>query len=116
MTDFEDVVAVAESPTPALPVELTDADGYDVSVTDVSRIVALDLYGTYTKTLEGLGLTDNIVGRTVSSTENAIADRPVVIDFVVSADAMVWPMVPQGVSNSYIQYARDHAPSFDEED
>ncbi len=42
-------------------------------------------------------------------------DRPVVIDFVVSADAMVWPMVPQGVSNSYIQYARDHAPSFDQE-
>ncbi len=43
-------------------------------------------------------------------------DRPVVIDFVVSADAMVWPMVPQGVSNNYIQYARDHAPAFDEED
>lgn len=43
-------------------------------------------------------------------------DRPVVIDFVVSADAMVWPMVPQGVSNSYIQYARDHAPAFSEED
>ncbi len=42
-------------------------------------------------------------------------DRPVVIDFVVSADAMVWPMVPQGVSNSYVQYARDHAPAFDEE-
>ncbi|RLK49418.1 acetolactate synthase large subunit [Microbacterium telephonicum] len=45
----------------------------------------------------------------------ATNDRPVVIDFVVSADAMVWPMVPQGVSNSYVQYARDHAPSFDEE-
>ncbi|MBB2974695.1 acetolactate synthase-1/2/3 large subunit [Microbacterium endophyticum] len=43
-------------------------------------------------------------------------DRPVVIDFVVSADAMVWPMVPQGVSNSYVQYAREHAPAFDEED
>lgn len=43
-------------------------------------------------------------------------DRPVVIDFVVSADAMVWPMVPQGVGNSEIQYARDHAPSFDQED
>jgi acetolactate synthase-1/2/3 large subunit len=42
-------------------------------------------------------------------------DRPVVIDFVVSADAMVWPMVPQGVSNSYVQYARDHSPAFDEE-
>ncbi|MFE2771908.1 acetolactate synthase large subunit [Microbacterium resistens] len=43
-------------------------------------------------------------------------DRPVVIDFVVSVDSMVWPMVPQGVSNSYVQYARDHAPAFDEED
>ncbi len=43
-------------------------------------------------------------------------DRPVVIDFVVSADAMVWPMVPQGVSNSFVQYARDHAPAFDQED
>jgi acetolactate synthase-1/2/3 large subunit len=42
-------------------------------------------------------------------------DRPVVIDFVVSSDAMVWPMVPQGVSNSYVQYARDHAPAFDQE-
>ncbi|WP_460774253.1 acetolactate synthase large subunit [Microbacterium sp. GXF7504] len=42
-------------------------------------------------------------------------DRPVVIDFVVSADAMVWPMVPQGASASYIQYARDHSPAFDEE-
>jgi len=46
----------------------------------------------------------------------ATNDRPVVIDFVVSADAMVWPMVPQGVSNSYIQYAHDHAPAFEQED
>ncbi len=45
----------------------------------------------------------------------ATNDRPVVIDFVVSADAMVWPMVPQGVSNSEVQYARAHAPAFDEE-
>ena len=42
-------------------------------------------------------------------------DRPVVIDFVVSRDAMVWPMVPQGVGNSSVQYARDHAPSWEEE-
>jgi acetolactate synthase-1/2/3 large subunit len=42
-------------------------------------------------------------------------DRPVVIDFVVSADAMVWPMVPQGVSNSFVQYAKEHAPEWDEE-
>jgi len=42
-------------------------------------------------------------------------DRPVVIDFIVSRDAMVWPMVPQGVSNSYIQYARDHSPAYEEQ-
>jgi len=42
-------------------------------------------------------------------------DRPVVIDFIVSRDAMVWPMVPQGLSNSSVQYARDHAPEWEEE-
>jgi acetolactate synthase-1/2/3 large subunit len=42
-------------------------------------------------------------------------DRPVVIDFIVSREAMVWPMVPQGVGNSNVQYAREHAPSWDEE-
>ncbi len=42
-------------------------------------------------------------------------DRPVVIDFVVSRDAMVWPMVPQGVGNSNVQYARDHAPHWEED-
>jgi acetolactate synthase-1/2/3 large subunit len=46
----------------------------------------------------------------------ATNDRPVVIDFVVSADAMVWPMVPPGVSNRGVQYARDHAPSWDNEE
>jgi len=45
----------------------------------------------------------------------ATNDRPVVIDFIVSRDAMVWPMVPQGVSNSYVQYAKDHAPTWGEE-
>ncbi|WP_084815917.1 acetolactate synthase large subunit [Frondihabitans sp. Leaf304] len=45
----------------------------------------------------------------------ATNDRPVVIDFVVSRDAMVWPMVPQGVSNSEIQHARELAPEWDDE-
>jgi acetolactate synthase-1/2/3 large subunit len=42
-------------------------------------------------------------------------DRPVVIDFIVSKDSMVWPMVPQGVGNSQVEYARDHAPEWDDE-
>ena len=80
VSDFADIEPVSSKVQPALPVELTDADGYDVTVTDVSRILALDIYGTYTKTLSGLGLADNIVGRTVSSTEPNLADRPVVTE------------------------------------
>ncbi|MGC5617285.1 acetolactate synthase large subunit [Georgenia sp. Z1491] len=45
-----------------------------------------------------------------------INDRPVVIDFVVSRDAMVWPMVASGVSNDEIQYARGLTPDFEHED
>jgi acetolactate synthase I/II/III large subunit len=44
-----------------------------------------------------------------------INDRPVVIDFQVSADAMVWPMVPAGVSNDDIQFAQGLTPDFDSE-
>ncbi len=42
-------------------------------------------------------------------------DRPVVIDFIVGRDAMVWPMVPAGVSNDAVQYAREARPVWDEE-
>jgi acetolactate synthase I/II/III large subunit len=45
-----------------------------------------------------------------------INDAPVVIDFAVHRDAMVWPMVPAGTSNDDIQIARDMAPEFDEDD
>ncbi|WP_211233342.1 acetolactate synthase large subunit [Brevibacterium album] len=45
----------------------------------------------------------------------AVNDRPVVLDFTVPADAMVWPMVPAGVSNDSIQYARDIRPDFSSE-
>ncbi|MEU7901862.1 acetolactate synthase large subunit [Actinoplanes sp. NPDC049118] len=45
-----------------------------------------------------------------------INDRPVVIDFTVGKDAMVWPMVAAGTSNDEIMFARDVRPSFDEDD
>jgi acetolactate synthase-1/2/3 large subunit len=44
-----------------------------------------------------------------------INDAPVVIDFVVGKDAMVWPMVAAGTSNDDIKIARDTAPDFDYE-
>jgi acetolactate synthase I/II/III large subunit len=42
-----------------------------------------------------------------------INDRPVVIDFIVHRDAMVWPMVAAGTSNDDIKLARDMAPDWD---
>ncbi|BDB41402.1 MULTISPECIES: acetolactate synthase large subunit [Mycobacterium] len=43
-----------------------------------------------------------------------INDRPVVIDFIVGADAQVWPMVAAGTSNDEIQQARGIRPLFDD--
>ncbi|MDT5336899.1 MAG: acetolactate synthase large subunit [Mycobacterium sp.] len=45
----------------------------------------------------------------------AINDRPVVIDFIVGADAQVWPMVAAGMSNDEIQAARGIRPLFDDQ-
>ncbi len=45
-----------------------------------------------------------------------INDLPVVIDFIVNPDAMVWPMVPAGTSNDALQIARDLKPTFDEDE
>lgn len=44
-----------------------------------------------------------------------INDRPVVLEFVVHKDAMVWPMVPAGTSNDDIQIAKDLAPNWEDE-
>jgi acetolactate synthase I/II/III large subunit len=44
----------------------------------------------------------------------AINDRPVVIDFIVGADAQVWPMVAAGMGNDEIQAAKGIRPLFDD--
>jgi acetolactate synthase-1/2/3 large subunit len=46
----------------------------------------------------------------------AVTDAPVVVDFVVGKDAMVWPMVPAGTSNDEIMSARGARPIFDDDD
>jgi acetolactate synthase-1/2/3 large subunit len=45
-----------------------------------------------------------------------IDDLPVVIDFVVHQDAMVWPMVAAGTSNDDIMVARSLAPVWDRDE
>ena len=44
-----------------------------------------------------------------------INDRPVVVEFIVHKDAMVWPMVPAGTSNDDILIAKDLAPNWEDE-
>ena len=57
----------------------------------------------------------NEVDQVIEAAMN-INDRPVVVEFVVGKDAMVWPMVPAGTSNDEIMFARGLRPDFDEDD
>ncbi|MFF0813775.1 hemin ABC transporter substrate-binding protein [Rhodococcus sp. NPDC003318] len=61
--DSLDPTPIADDPTPVLPVTVRGFDGVDVTITDTSRIVAADQYGTLTETVYALGLGDHLVGR-----------------------------------------------------
>ena len=69
-----------------------------------------EAYGAVALRCERLEDLDDIIAQA-----NAINDRPVVVDFIVSADAQVWPMVAAGVSNDEIQHARGMSPTWEEE-
>lgn len=69
---------VADDPVPQLPVTVTDAQGTEITVHDVSRILAVDLYGTAARAVYELGLGANLVGRDTSSGFPEIADLPLV--------------------------------------
>lgn len=72
------VAPVATDPVPQLPAVVTDNQGTEVEVADVSRILPLDIYGTLSRIVYELGLGDNVIGRDVSSSFPEIADRPLV--------------------------------------
>lgn len=69
---------VADAPTPKLPVTVTDAQGTKVTVQDASRVLALDVYGTLSRTVFELGLGDSLVGRDVSTEFPEADDLPLV--------------------------------------
>lgn len=69
---------IADSPVQDLPVTLTDAQGTEVTVTDTSRVLALDIYGTLSRTVYELGLGDRLVGRDVSTQLEEAKDLPLV--------------------------------------
>ncbi len=65
-----------------------------------------DAYGCEGLACESPGDVDATIEKAMK-----VDDRPVVVDFRVHRDAMVWPMVAAGTSNDDIRYARDLAPS-----
>jgi iron complex transport system substrate-binding protein len=69
---------VADDPEPQLPIRVTDAQGTRVTVTDTSRILALDVYGTYARTVFELGLGSHVVGRDISTQFAEARELPLV--------------------------------------
>ncbi|WBQ03991.1 heme/hemin ABC transporter substrate-binding protein [Kribbella sp. CA-293567] len=58
---------VESTQEPSLPVQVKSCDGKSVQVEDVSRIIAVDLYGTLAEIVFSLGLGDQVVGRDTST-------------------------------------------------
>ncbi|WP_428963915.1 heme/hemin ABC transporter substrate-binding protein [Micromonospora fluostatini] len=73
-----DVDPIDPAPTPALPVTVTSADGVSTTVTDASRILPVNMYGSIAEIVFSLGLGGNVVGRDTSTTFAAAAHLPVV--------------------------------------
>ncbi len=69
---------VADNPTPALPVTFTDSRGKAVTVTDASRILALDMSGSLATTVYALGMGSRLIGRDVSTGIPELAHLPLV--------------------------------------
>ena len=67
---------ITDDPAEVLPVTVTGFDGVAVTVTDNSRIVAADQYGTLAETVFALGLGDNLVGRDTSAAFPAAENVP----------------------------------------
>ncbi|MFK3978931.1 hemin ABC transporter substrate-binding protein [Micromonospora sp. NPDC050397] len=76
--DSTEVVPVAEDPPATLPVTVTGADGRSVTVTDTSRILPVNLYGSIAEIVFSLGLGDRVVGRDTATTFSAAAHLPLV--------------------------------------
>lgn len=68
---------VADTTAPQLPITVTDAEGREVEITDVSRILAVDISGTLAATVFALGLGDQVVGRDSSTVFAGTEDLPV---------------------------------------
>jgi iron complex transport system substrate-binding protein len=78
VVDVNNIDAITPPPTPVLPVTVHSADGRDVTVSDVSRILPVNLYGSIAEIVFSLGLGGNVVGRDISTTFDAAKGLPLV--------------------------------------
>ncbi|RRD47915.1 hemin ABC transporter substrate-binding protein [Tessaracoccus sp. OH4464_COT-324] len=69
---------VAKRPTQSFPVSFTDSAGQAHEITDASRVLLLDISGTYSQIAVGLGLEHVLVGRTASDLSPELAQLPLV--------------------------------------
>lgn len=72
------VEPVSADAEPSLPATVVDNQGTEVTITDTSRILALDIYGTLSATVFGLGFGDSLVGRDTSTGFAEAAHLPLV--------------------------------------
>ncbi|MBB5916498.1 iron complex transport system substrate-binding protein [Nocardia transvalensis] len=75
LTDL-DPAPIGPPPAPALPATVRSFDGADVTVSDASRIIAVDRTGTLTQIVWALGLGGNLVGRSTSAAFPAVQQVP----------------------------------------
>lgn len=82
---------ITPAPRPELPTTVTDAQGTAVTIPDVSRVLALDVYGTLSRTVYELGLGERVVGRDTSSGFAEISHLPLVtpVGHDLSAEAIL---------------------------
>lgn len=97
VADVADMQPVVTDAAVTLPATVTDSAGRAITIAKADRVIALDLYGTLTDTIIGLGLSDRLVGRGVSDTQAALADLPIVslggIDLNIEAVLALHPDV-----------------------
>lgn len=77
-TKLADMQAPMQPSQPKLPATVTDSQGRSVRITTAERVLSLDLYGTTTDTMIGLGLSAKLVGRSNSDTQQILNSLPTV--------------------------------------
>ncbi len=88
------IVPVTDSPAQSLPATIVSRDlagNRDITVTDASRILPLDIAGSIAATVFALGFGDDVIGRDISTTFADAADLPIVTSsgHAISSEAVL---------------------------